>query len=338
MADQNHEDGSVTIELEDEHEEGTGQGGGAGLDESSTSGDGAGTQVEEDASGRTDEGDDEEDAGDEAASQGDDHPSKTEINRRNRQLRKEARREREESYRRELAARDATINDLVGRLSAIEQRNTSNDMAQLDNEIRRTADAYNYFKDQIAVASAANDGAGLAEATEKMVTARSRYEALQRHKASRSQQVAAPRPLDPNVAANAQAWMQRNPWYKHNSGEMDSTIVASIDAQLEREGWNPASQDYFNELDARAKKYLPHRYNSGYNQGQPNGGSKPKSVVPGSSESQGSKGNGKRSQGYTVSAERVNALKEAGMWDDPKKRAEAIKRYREYDKQHGNQN
>lgn len=36
--------------------------------------------------------------------------------------------------------------------------------------------------------------------------------------------------------------------------------------------------------------------------------------------------------GFRLSSERVKALKDAGIWDNPAERAEAVKRFREYDK------
>ena len=72
------------------------------------------------------------------------------------------------------------------------------------------------------------------------------------------------------------------------------------------------------------KKYLPHRTGSG----KMNTQTKPKATVAGSGRDVGSSGK----QGtYKLSAERVQALKDAGIWDNPKQRAEAVKRYREFD-------
>jgi hypothetical protein len=53
-------------------------------------------------------------------------------------------------------------------------------------------------------------------------------------------------------------------------------------------------------------------------------------VVTGSGRESGNSGN---SGSYKLSADRVSALKDAGIWDDPKQRAEAVKRFRDYDKQ-----
>jgi hypothetical protein len=39
--------------------------------------------------------------------------------------------------------------------------------------------------------------------------------------------------------------------------------------------------------------------------------------------------------GFKLSAERVKAMKEAGIWDDPERRQKMITKYRELDKQNG---
>lgn len=38
--------------------------------------------------------------------------------------------------------------------------------------------------------------------------------------------------------------------------------------------------------------------------------------------------------GYVVSAERVRAAKEAGLWDDPRKRNMMLAAYKKYDTEH----
>ena len=58
---------------------------------------------------------------------------------------------------------------------------------------------------------------------------------------------------------------------------------------------------------------------------------KPRPTVAGAGRESGGADSGKT---YRLSSDRVQALKDAGIWDDPKQRAEAIRRFREYDKQH----
>lgn len=248
-----------------------------------------------------------------------------ERRRQERKHRKEAQREREDTLRRELASRDAIINELRSKVEVIERRNTGSEVAQLENGKKQAAQAYNFFKDQIRVAGEAGNHAAVADATEKMIQAQRRFDELSRVEQVFKQRQSAPQPLDPRLANHAQAWMERNSWYDPSGQDQDSEIAMRIDQRLAQEGWDPTTKEYWDELSARVKKYLPHRVNSGKIERN-----KPRSVVTGSGRESVGANSGAT---YKLSSERVQALKDAGIWDDPKQRAEAIKRFRDYDKQ-----
>jgi len=251
-----------------------------------------------------------------------------ERRRQERKHRKEAQREREDTLRRELASRDAIINELRSKVEVIERRNTGSEVAQLENGKKQAAQAYNFFKDQIRVAGEAGNHAAVADATEKMIQAQRRFDELSRVEQVFKQRQSAPQPLDPRLANHAQAWMERNSWYDPSGQDQDSEIAMRIDHRLAQEGWDPTTKEYWDELSARVKKYLPHRVNSGKIERN-----KPRSVVTGSGRESVGANSGAT---YKLSSERVQALKDAGIWDDPKQRAEAIKRFRSYDKEHNN--
>lgn len=295
--------------------------------------DGAET-ADEDSRNDSDDSDDSDDdsSSDDDGSSDDDSSSDDEEReairarrREERKQRKQAAKDREEALRRELAARDGVINDLRSKVEAIERRNMSGEAAKIEAAKEQTARAYNYFKDQIRVATEANDGAGVATATERMIQAQQKFNELTRVEQAYKQRQAAPQPLDPRLAEQAKTWIDRNKWYNPEGRDQDSRIVLTLDQQLADEGWDPTTREYWSELDTRVKKYLPHRANSGTIETR----SKPRSVVTGSGrETQSKTGGGT----FKLSAERVQALKDAGIWDDPTQRAEAIKRFREYDK------
>jgi len=264
-----------------------------------------------------------------AAAEDDDEREAIRQRRRDeRKHRKEAQREREDTLRRELASRDAVINQMRTELNAIQNRNTGAELAQIENGKKQAAEAYKFFKDQIRVATEQNNGAAVADATEKMMLAQRRFDELQNVEKVFKQRQTTPQPLDPRLANHAQAWMSKNPWYDASGKDQDSEIVMRIDQRIAQEGWDPTTPEYWQELDSRVKKYLPHRQNSGKISN-----TKPKSVVAGGGR-ETSTTNTQAGTTYKVSAERVKALKDAGMWDDPKLRAEAVKRFRDYDKQH----
>lgn len=248
-----------------------------------------------------------------------------ERRRQERKHRKEAQREREDTLRRELASRDAIINELRSKVDVIERRNSGSELAQIETGKKQAAQAYSFFKDQIRIAGEAGNHAAVADATEKMIQAQRRFDEFTRVETAFKQRQTAPQPLDPRLANHAQEWMSKNSWYDPSGQDQDSEIAMRIDQRLAQEGWDPTTKEYWDELSARVKKYLPHRVSGGKV-----ANTKPRSVVTGGGRETNSAASAKT---YKLSSERVSALKEAGLWDDPKKRAEAIKRFRDYDKQ-----
>lgn len=252
-----------------------------------------------------------------------------ERNRKRRAENKQRRQDYVESLKRELAARDQVINDLSTRVASVERQSQGSQMAQVDKAMQEAEQYYNHFKQVHQQAIDTANGALATDATEKMFAAKQRYDMLANAKRNMSQQVQQPKPLDPRMQKHAEDWMTANAWYDPSGTDMDSDLVLKIDDRLVQEGWNPATPEYWDELTARAKKYLPHRFNSGYNNGQP--AVKPQARVPVAGAS-GSTNSGNKGT-YHLSADRVQALKDAGMWDDPATRQKMIKRYQEQDRQ-----
>jgi len=153
-----------------------------------------------------------------------------------------------------------------------------------------------------------------------------------------SNQPAAPA-LDPRARELGVSWAKANSWYQPQGPDLDSRITRQIDDSLVQEGYDPASKDYWDELSSRVAQYMPHRgrtennasgRNGDYN-GSRNGRKPGSSAVTGSGRDSGAASSGGAKGGYVLSSARVQALKDAGVWDDPGKRADAIRRYRDYD-------
>ena len=272
------------------------------------------------------DGDEEQGHAEESAEDAED---RRERNRARRAQNKASRKEYVDSLKRELAARDSLISDLSSRVASVEQHSVGNQVAQLDAAINEAAGYYNHFKDLNRKAIELADGATAVDAQEKMFAAQNRHQMLLNAKKNMTSQVSQPKPLDPRMVNNANSWIERNPWYDASGSDADSDLVMKIDSRLVQEGLNPTTSEYWDELDARVKKYLPHRANKGYNGAQAGTQTRTRSPVAGSGgeSSVVSKGT------YRLSAERVAALKEAGIYDSPERRAEAIKRYQQYDKE-----
>ena len=263
--------------------------------------------------------------------------------REERRQKKELQRQREDRLRAELAARDQIINNLSQRLQTIETRGVSSDISAVDNELNQLANVYVGLKQQLEKGTENQDGRAVVDATEKMLQVRQRAEQLQQRKqmmvrsAQQSAAAAAQTP-DPRLVSHANQWISQNSWYKVNGTDRDSRTVTALDNALTAEGWDAATPEYWEELTERVKAALPHRMNGGRAPSprgepetrRPSGGP----PVAGSSRSTGSSG---RSTGkdYTLSPERVEAMKELGIWNDPKRRADMIAEYKKYDKENG---
>lgn len=249
-----------------------------------------------------------------------------ERRRLERQQKKQHAKAREEGYKREIAGLRRQLQEVNEWRNSMDQKSFKSGVAQLDNAMRETDDTLELAKRSMKEATASQNGDALADATELYYAARKRKEDLERIKQQvlhQSQRRQAPT-IDPTVVQMAQTWMQGKTWYDPASQNMDSSIVMQIDKQLNQEGWDPRTPEYWQELDERAKQYIPHRYKSEQNVQSQTARRPPTSG--------GDKGNGGKVESYSLSADRVKALKEAGMWDDPVKRKQMIKRYMEQDK------
>jgi len=249
--------------------------------------------------------------------------------RKERADKKKFRAEKEDSYKREIASLSRQVAEMNEWKNTVEQRRVHSGVAQLDKALKDSQDAIEVAKRAIKEATDTQNGAALVDAQELYYAARKRTEDLSRVKQQITQQnQRSPKQnVDPAVITHAQGWMKDKGWYDPTGRDPDSRITLTIDNSLAEEGWDPRTPEYWEELDTRLKKYLPHRYNSGYTAPQ---GDEKRSTPPTGGSSQTRSGSG--NSNYTLSPERVRAMKEAGMWDDPEKRKSMIRRYMEQDR------
>ena len=266
-----------------------------------------------------------DDAGDE------DHPDDSDAVRAARRAR---RRSKKDLIRKTNEEKDVRLQhlqrqneEMANRLSQVERRTQGADMARLEKAIDDEQVRVEYHRMKLAEATTAGDGEAAVAAQEALYDARQKVEQLGRlkHQADRPTDNS-PR-IDPGVQRHAAQWIDRNGWYKPDLSDTDSRIAKVIDEDLVKEGWNPGTADYWDELDSRLQKRLPHRYNeSSDRRDSPN--RTPRNTV-GSSGREASAAYGGTNRTFTLTAEQVRAMKDAGMWDNPEKRAKMIKRYAE---------
>lgn len=268
-------------------------------------------------------------------------------------LRHRAERERKKSRRLAAEARDKAIiqrqqqeleqlktqfAEFSTKVPQFEQRQQAQDEAQLDNAIESQRTVYNNALTLISKAMAEGNAEQYAHAMRVKDDANGKYNQLtmlkqnyqtQKQQATTKQtttqtQQKAP---DPRVQANVNRWMVKNEWYDPAGRDEDSKRTKEIDADLAKEGYDPVSKEYFDELDARVREELPHLFEQTRTRTINGHGGKPRPrQVSGSIGADSYSGDTPRLQ---IPAHVVQNAKDAGMWDDAEKKKLFLKNWKE---------
>lgn len=251
--------------------------------------------------------------------------------REERKLKKQIHREKARESNHLINALKKQNQQLAERLANLETRTSGAELARVDKIIEDTGVQIEYAKMKMREAVSSQDGDAVVKAQELLFESQRKLESLKSIKENAAKQLSQPKQNiqmpDPIVQRMAADWMSKNEWYDPQGKDLDSEFAQRIDKKLTEEGFDPSSSDYWEELDDRLAKYLPHRYSQ--QQEKPRM-TRPRSVVSGSGREVAPAG---RSNEFRLSPERVAVMKEAGVWDDPARRAAMIKKYAEYDRQ-----
>lgn len=251
-----------------------------------------------------------------------------EARREERRLKKELAKEREASAKHKISALERRNEELARRLAAVENTAASYQFAQVDKAIEDEATRVEFNKMKLLQASQSGDANAQVEYLEQLQESKTRLAQIQAYKKQQLEEAKRPKQNVPNevsadIQRNATDWLGKNKWYDPQARDTDSKIAKLIDTDLAAEGWDPADPEYWDELDNRLQQRLPHRYNgkTSSRRGGPTASSR--SANP----------SGRSANTITLSKERVSAIKDAGAWDDPTKRAKMIRAYAAFDKQ-----
>jgi len=221
--------------------------------------------------------------------------------------------------------------ELERRMSAQEVRAHQADLSTLDQRLSRAQEEVKMAEQVISKAVTAGNGEDVTQAM------RYRDEALQRAQqlhAAKAQATRAPAPAEPGIDSQtlfyAKEFLGENKWYDPQGRDEDSAIVLAIDQALVKDGYDPKTEEYWDELRHRAARRLPEHFNA-----------KPKAPAASDRVPRGgpmvSSGREHAPQSTRrevyISPERKQALIDAGVWDDPVLRMKYVKRYSDYDKQ-----
>jgi hypothetical protein len=254
-----------------------------------------------------------------------DHPDDTDAQREARRNRRRAKKDYIKRTNEEKDSRLTNLQrqnqELMERLAVVERKSYASDLARLDKAMEDEELRLNYATAKMREATDSANGMAFTQAQQMWYESKRKIEAMEGFKqravsAGDKEEGAA----NPQLVRQANRWMERNSWYDPKGGDEDSQIAKVIDNRLAEEGYDPASSDYWEELDSRLQKRLPHLYN----QRSESNRSRPRSVVTGTGRETGRASGGNT---FVLEPEQVRAMKDAGLWDDPEKRARMIKRY-----------
>lgn len=252
--------------------------------------------------------------------------------REERRLKKQIHKEKARESNHLIMALKKQNQEMVERLAVLERRTSGAESARIDKSIEDANVRLIYARNKMAEATNMGDGEALATAQEAWYEARRQVEALQALKTKVSQAQAQPKQNakapDPAMQRLAADWMSKNRWYDPAGKDMDSRIALTVDNSMADEGWDPTTPDYWDELDSRLQKHLPHRYTVS-NDEKPSLRNRPRNVITSSGKE--TVATSKANQ-FVLSPDRVRAIKEAGKWDNIQERNKMIRKYAEYDR------
>lgn len=256
-------------------------------------------------------------------------------------------------------------NTLVERVARLEGRSVQYDINSLEGNLAKINEQLDQAKDTMAACVKAADGDGVAEVTEIQYGLRDQKRQIQlmiqRAKSQNkdggqqpaqqgqqprqdTRQAAAPAPqMDPAAVTRAVGWAGKHKaWYDPSGSNQDSVRVIEIDNAIMAEGYDPTSDEYWDELSSRVKEELPHRFKrtakTGGSKVVDDQGEKPAERKPGgprmaAASQSNDPGRPLRKNEVRVTPERRKAMEAAGMWEDPAKRNRMLASYAKYDRE-----
>jgi hypothetical protein len=272
-----------------------------------------------------------------AKSEDEDESDRESIRERRRLEKKERKQRREQAINRdkiELEFLRKRNDDLERRMTGIEQKTQRSDISLIEQKLKEAVNEVQLAEKVIAKAVAAQNGEDVAQALRYRDQAINKARQLDAAKKQAEQAAAAPKqkPIDDVSLEYAREFIKENPWYNPKGNDESSAIVLAIDSALTKEGLDPRSSDYWDELRERIRRRLPEKFDED-DAPAPKAQKSERSARGGPQVGSGREHapTSTRREVY-ISPERKAALIEAGVWDDPVLRQKYIKKYMEYDR------
>jgi hypothetical protein len=227
------------------------------------------------------------------------------------------------------------------RLGQLERNTKSEHIVRIDKGIEDANVRLEYAKMKLSEATQNGDGQAMVEAQTLWQSAQEEARNLTSLRNQADRELQQPQSQanvpDPEVQRLAAQWMRKNNWYNPDAADKDSRIAKKIDEVMSTQGWNPTDPDYWDELDSRLQKELPHRYNEP-NDDETRNVRRPRNVVGSAGrEASAAYGGSNRTQ-FVLSPDRVKAMKEVGAWDNPERKKRMVQQFMEFDRANGRRN
>lgn len=295
--------------------------------------------IETDSSGKPIESSAGEDSriADDGADASDKGEQQRERKRETHQERRERHRKARERDQREMSFLRGYVGKLEEKVNTLQKQTTITQAQSVDQRLSEALNEVDTAERIMAAAVDAKNGTDMVKAQRMRDEARQRAIQLsgerERLQAAPAATPAAVEP--PPYLPLAQKFAEDKPWFTWDQSDEDSRTVLQIDNEVAKEGYNPTTPAYWQELERRVQSKLPHRFNGGdedddededdqrtrptTRRGPPVGAGR--QHAPPST----------RHEAF-ISPERKAAMQEAGVWDDPVLRRKYAKAYSEWDR------
>lgn len=303
--------------------------------------------------------------GDERAGHAQNEPGDDDSSLSREQRRRLRKRKRYESDQRELnflrQRNEQLEREHSTRLASVESRQTQSDVIAIDGRIAQAQADVREAESLFAAAVKSQDEGAIAEALRVRDELRDGLQQLRGAKqhtvrtAQARENAATQEPaqrVDPQMAQRAREWAREHSWFDPQVRDDDSAIAQAVERRLFQEGrLNPASDEYWDEVDRRLARKLPEHYGTRGRDDADDGDDRdppPRRRVNGNGRD---KDPPRRASGPTIKVggrertlrkgevyideDRKQAMIEAGVWDDPVQREKFLKSYQKYDREAG---
>lgn len=262
-----------------------------------------------------------------------------------RERRRAERKERKERQRQERNRKDNELQSLRSELSELRQatghligKTTNDEYNRINGQIGDLVNQIRAKDSEIAAAIEAGAGAKAIEGirvrddllynARKLEDRKTEMErrSKERPRTTRQEENKLPQEVERRMSN----FLKKHEWYNPDGGDEDSEILIAIDRSVARAGFEPDTDDYWDEIEDRARARLPHHFkDSKDNDDEPpqRRADTRRSPPVGGGRDQNSTPRLRKNE-VLVPPELKKNMIEAGQWDDKKVRDRVLAKYR----------